>query len=358
MSRRGTRTTTYVRAGAKMSDDGRRLTARREVIGGWHCAWHYLVRWNTSTSPEEAAIGRVALLGVGTLGSIFARRLLDAGVELALFDVDDRRVEPLIGVGVRVATDLTDLVRDADVVLVSLPNPAATKQAVLGPSGVIAACRPGTLIVDTSTIDPTTAREVANEAAADGVDYVEAPLSGGDEEGSGVDAAAAGATTFICGGTAEAVERARPLLNILGRHILHVGPAGTGATAKLVSNHIAGLHNLVAAEAHRGRRAAGLELDTILAVLRHTDAQSYWLFNYLAPRLARQDFDDGFSIDLQHKDHRLFGELAAEHNAPTPLNDLALQLYDAMRVAGLGHKDLTEAANVASEQSGVTRFDR
>ena len=221
----------------------------------------------------SAAVERhVAILGVGTLGSIFADRLLDAGLELTLFDIDDRRVAPLVERGARAATDLTDLVRDADVVLVSLPNPAATQQAVLGPSGAIAACRPGTLIVDTSTIDPTTAREVAREALAVG-------------------------------------------------------------------------------------RAAGLSLDTMLSVLRHTNAQSYWLFNYLAPRLARRDFDDGFSIDLQHKDHRLFGELAAQHNAPTPLNDLALQLYEAMRADGLGRKDLTEAANVAAVQSGVTRFD-
>ncbi len=297
------------------------------------------------------------MLGVGTLGSIFAGRLLEAGLELTLFDVDVLQTAPFIGRGARVATDVNDLVRDADTVLVSLPNPVATREAVLGPSGVLAACRPGTLIVDTSTIDPTTAREIAREAATNNVDYVEAPLSGGDEEGSGVDAARAGAATFICGGTAEAVERARALLNILGRHILHVGPAGTGATAKLISNHIAGLHNLVAAEAIAVGRAAGLSLETMLDVLRHTDAQSYWLFNYLVPRIARRDFDDGFSIDLQHKDHRLFGELAAEHNAPTPLNDLALQLYDAMRADGLGRKDLTEAVNVACEQAGVNRFD-
>ena len=232
------------------------------------------------------------MLGVGTLGSIFAARILDAGVALTLFDLDARQIEPFVERGVRVATDVADLVRDADIVLVSLPNPVATQQAVLGPSGVIAACRPGTLIIDTSTIDPTTAREVARQAAANNVDYVEAPLSGGDEEGSGVDAARAGAATFICGGTAEAVERARPLLNILGRHILHVGPAGTGATAKLVSNHMAGLHNLVAAEALAVGRA-GLSLDTMLEVLRHTDAQSYWLFNYLAPRLARQTSTTG-----------------------------------------------------------------
>jgi 3-hydroxyisobutyrate dehydrogenase-like beta-hydroxyacid dehydrogenase len=138
---------------------------------------------------------------------------------------------------------------------------------------------------------------------------------------------------------------------------LNVGPAGTGATAKLVSNHMAGLHNLVAAEAIAVGRAAGLSLETVLGVLKHTDAQSYWLFTYLAPRLARGDFDEGFSIDLQHKDHRLVGELARQYNALTPLNDLALQLYEAMRDDGLGRKDLTEAANVACEQAGLSRFD-
>jgi 3-hydroxyisobutyrate dehydrogenase-like beta-hydroxyacid dehydrogenase len=302
--------------------------------------------------------GRVALLGVGTLGTIFAGRLLDAGVALTLFDADDHRVAPFIGRGVRAASDVADLIRDADVVLVSLPDPAATEQAVLGPSGVVASGRPGMLIVDTSTIDPPTAREVARAAALRDVEYVEAPLSGGDEEGSGVDAARAGAATFMCGGPETAVERARPLLQMLGRHVLHVGPAGDGATVKLVSNHIAGLHNLVAAEALAVGSAAGLSLETMLAVLRHTDAQSYWLFNYLAPRIARGDFDDGFSIDLQHKDHRLFGELGAAHGAATPLNDVALELYEAMRADGLGRKDLTEAANVARQRSGMARFDR
>jgi 6-phosphogluconate dehydrogenase (decarboxylating) len=147
-----------------------------------------------------------------------------------VFDLDDRRVEHFSECSVRIASDVADLVRDADIVLVSLPNPEATRHAVLGPAGFVAACRAGTLIVDTSTIDPTTAQEVARQATDNNVDYVEAPLSGGDEEGSGVDAARAGAATFICGGTVEAVHRARPLLSLLGRHILHVGPAGTAGS--------------------------------------------------------------------------------------------------------------------------------
>ncbi|MEP7201677.1 MAG: NAD(P)-dependent oxidoreductase [Ilumatobacteraceae bacterium] len=306
---------------------------------------------------EHTGLDQVAVLGVGTLGAIFAERLLVACAYLTVFDVDQRRIASLVGRGALAATSVSDLAHDADVVLVSLPNPVTTRQAVLGPSGLLAECRPGTLVVDTSTIDPTTAQEVARQAANHGVDYVEAPLSGGDEEGSGVYAARAGAATFICGGSESAVERARPLLEALGRHVLHVGAAGSGAAAKLVSNHMAGLHNLVASEALAVGRAAGLSLETMLSVLRHTDAQSYWLFNYLAPRILRGDFDNGFSIDLQHKDHRLFGEMATGHGVVTPLNDLALQLYDAMRADGLGRKDLTEAANVACENADLTRFD-
>ena len=103
-------------------------------------------------SPKSEPIRRVALLGVGTLGAIFADRLLDVGLSLTVFDLDERRVSPLGQRGARVATGVGDLVSEADIVLVSLPNPATTQQAVLGPSGVIAECRPGTLIVDTSTI--------------------------------------------------------------------------------------------------------------------------------------------------------------------------------------------------------------
>ncbi len=309
-------------------------------------------------STAAAPLGRLSLLGVGTLGSIFAGRLLDAGARLTVFDLDPRRTAVLVERGARQATSLADLADGADTVLVSLPDPAATRRAVLGAGGIIAVLDETSLVVDTSTIDPPTARRAAVEAEARGVAYVEAPLSGGDEEGSGIDAARAGAATFICGGHREALERARPLLAVLGRHVVHVGPAGDGATAKLVSNHLAGLHNLIAAEALAVGRAAGLSLDTVLSVLRHTDAQSYWLFHYLAPRLARADFDEGFSIDLQHKDHRLFGELAERHGAPAPLNDMALRLYGAMRAVGLGRKDLAEAANVAAEQAGIARFDR
>jgi 3-hydroxyisobutyrate dehydrogenase-like beta-hydroxyacid dehydrogenase len=295
------------------------------------------------------------MLGVGTLGSIFATRLLDAGITVHVFDIDRARVDALVGRGAIAAASLSAL-GDAGTVLVSLPDPAASAKAVLGDTGLIASCPPGTLIIDTSTIDPSTARAIAGACGQRGIDYVEAPLSGGDEEGSGVDAARTGATTFICGGEPDAIERARPLLGRLGRHVIHVGAAGEGAVAKLVSNHMAGLHNLVASEALAVGRAAGLSLDMMLEVLRHTDGKSYWLTHYMVRRLHGSDIDGGFSIDLQRKDHRLFGELATSLGVRTPLNDTAIEVYDGLRHAGLGAKDLTEAAQVAAEQAGLPRY--
>ncbi len=286
---------------------------------------------------------RIGLLGVGTLGTIFAERLIGSGLELSLFDRDRSRLDPFDGR----ATVLTDPVAlgQGEALVVSLPDPDASRAAL---TPVLAAARPGLLVLDTSTIDRTTACEHSRTAAGRQIAYVEAPLSGGDEEGSGVDAARAGAITFICGGSTGDVAALRPLMMILGRHVVHVGPAGSGSVAKLVSNHLAGLHNLVAAEAFAVGRAAGLDLETILRVLEHTDGKSFWIFSYLAPRLEASRFDDGFAVDLQHKDHRLFGELAdAVGVVPTPFNDLALASYAALQARGLGRADLTIAAAIA-----------
>jgi 3-hydroxyisobutyrate dehydrogenase-like beta-hydroxyacid dehydrogenase len=142
----------------------------------------------------------------------------------------------------------------------------------------------------------------------------------------------------------------------LARHGGHLGPAGTGAKVKLISNYISGLHNLVAAEAFALGRAAGLSIDTMLDAFAQTDAGSYWLFNYFAPRIRSGDMEPGFSVDLQHKDLRLCEDLARLHKVPMPLNGLALQIYQMLRGSGRGGKDLVEAANLVAELSGLPRY--
>jgi 2-hydroxymethylglutarate dehydrogenase len=299
---------------------------------------------------------KVAQIGLGAIGSIFAEHLLRDGADLAVYDRLPERVAGAVKLGARSANSLSQVAEGADYLLVSLPDPDAARAALLGPQGAIAALKAGAAILDLSTIDPDTA--IANEAAAKarGVHYLEAPISGGEPMSAGTDGARNKNVTFMAGGETAAFEAVLPLMTILGKHPLHLGPAGTGATVKLISNYIAGLHNLVAAEAFALGRAAGISVDTMLRTFAHTDANSYWLFNYFAPRIKRADFEPGFSVDLQYKDLRLCEDIARRHKVPMPLNGLALQIYQMLRGSGRGGRDLVEAANLIAEMSGLPRY--
>ena len=141
-------------------------------------------------------------------------------------------------------------------------------------------------------------------------------MSGGAPGGAGTDGARAATISFMVGGDADAFERAKPTLAILGKRWFYLGPSGTGSTVKLISNLMAGLHNLVASEAFVLGAAAGIEPETLLEVFDGTDAKSFWLTDYFAPRVRRRDFEPGFSVDLQYKDHRLASDLGRQLGVP------------------------------------------
>ncbi len=295
----------------------------------------------------------VAQIGVGAIGSIYAQHLAAAGVVLTVFDRDPARLAFVAQLGARPAHSIDEAVRNADYILVSLPEPTAAREAHLGAGGIVASAREGSVILDLSTIDPETAQEIERSTQAKGLLYLEAPVSGGEPLSAGTDGARNGNVTFMAGGEQEAFEAALPLMRLLGQHPLHLGPAGTGAIVKLISNYISGLHNLVAAEAFALGTAAGISTETLLETFRHTDANSYWLFNYFAPRIQRGDFEPGFSVDLQYKDLRLCEDLARKHKVSMPLNGLALQIYQMLRGMGRGGRDLADAANLSLEFAGL-----
>ena len=299
---------------------------------------------------------KVAQIGLGALGSIFASHLRQAGVELSVYDLSRERISAAAKLGARSAASPAEVVQGADYLLVSLPDPAAARSALLGATGAIVALKPGSVILDLSTIDPETAITVEAAAKGRGVHYLEAPISGGEPMSAGTDGARNRNVTFMAGGEKAAFEAALPLMSLLGKHPVHLGPAGAGAKVKLISNYIAGLHNLVAAEAFALGRAAGISIDTMLKTFAHTDANSYWLFNYFAPRIRSGDVEPGFSVDLQYKDLRLCEDLARKHKVAMPLNGLALQVYQMLRGSGRGGRDLVEAANFMAELSGLPRY--
>jgi 3-hydroxyisobutyrate dehydrogenase-like beta-hydroxyacid dehydrogenase len=250
-----------------------------------------------------------------------------------------------------------ELAARCEAVVLSLPSPEAVEAALEGPDGVLAGASPGLLVIDASTIDPETARRMYRAAKARGASYLETPISGGEPGGAGTDGAKAANVTFMIGGDAEDFERATPVLRILGQTLFHLGPAGAGSTVKLISNLMAGLHALVATEALVLGAAAGFTPQTLLEVFAHTDAKSFTLEHYIAPRIARRDFEPGFAADLQYKDHRLAAELAQRLKVPLLLNGMAVQIYQMLRAQGLGGKDHIETINFLGKLAGVDVFN-
>ena len=214
-------------------------------------------------------------IGVGRVGRQFATRLLEAMGGPVVHDLDRERLRSLERQGARVAESAMALANEADVILLSLPSPDAVESVVLGPDGLLAGAREGALVIDTSTIDPFTVRRLYEAAADRGVAYLEAPLTSAATGSPGTEAARLGTFTVLAGGDQAAFVRAKPVLDVLGDRIYHLGPAGSGSVMKLVSNQIAAAVSLATAEGLALAAAAGFELETSLEVLCHSVARSY-----------------------------------------------------------------------------------
>ena len=157
--------------------------------------------------------------------------------------------------------------------------------------------------------------------------------------------------TFMVGGDDDAFARAQPVMAALGRVWLHLGPPGSGSTVKLISNLCAGIHALVAAEAFTLGAACGFSPERLLEVFAHTDAKSFFMTDYVGPRVARGDVAPGFTVELQLKDHRLAAELGHEQRVPLPFNALAIDAWERLRAQGRGANDVTDAVFFSAEQA-------
>ena len=299
----------------------------------------------------------IGLVGLGVIGQLYAGHLVRARGALVAYDLDPDHLQAGADIGATAAASAKAVAEACDVIVLALPNPPAVLAAMLGQEGVIAGARPGTLVIDASTVDPETSRRVYAAARDRGVDYLDAPVSGGATGGAGTDGARAATISFMVGGEADAFERAKPTLAILGERWFYLGPSGMGSTVKLISNLMAGLHNLVASEAFVLGAAAGIEPETLLEVFDGTDAKSFWLTDYFAPRVRRHDFEPGFSVDLQYKDHRLASDLGRQLGVPLLFNDLAVGVYQAMRASGLGGQDLVESVRFLGGLAGTDIYE-
>ena len=283
----------------------------------------------------------IAFIGLGHMGLPMARNLLKAGFNLRVFDLLQAAVENLAKDGAQAASSALDAVQDADVVVSMLPASRHVEGLYLGDNGLLAALKPGSLVLECSTIAPEAARKVHQAAAARGIELLDAPVSGGTA------GAAAGTLTFMIGGAAEALAKARPIFEAMGKNIFHAGPDGAGQVAKVCNNQLLAVHMIGTAEAMALGVANGLDPATLAEIMRQSSGGNWSLEKYnpwpgvMENAPASKGYCGGFMAELMAKDLGLAQEAAQASGSSTPMGALALQLYRLLLKQGKGKQDFS-----------------
>lgn len=276
---------------------------------------------------------KIAVIGLGQMGSGMALRLAENGLAVQGYDLDPATREAVAREGITAAATPAAAMAGCDIVLTSLPDPAAVRAAWLGPDGLLDSAAPGTLCIDLSTIDPGTMKEVAAAAVGRGLEVLDCPVSGSPK------GARAGQLVLIVGGSEATLARARPILALLGASVQHTGDVGTAKAVKIVNNMMSMGNVLVAAEAFALGEAAGVAPDTLFSVLSQSGGRSHHFVNRFPNALAG-DFNPGFKIELGEKDLALAIELGRQSKTPTPTASAVRELYAIALAEGFRGQDI------------------
>lgn len=292
------------------------------------------------------SITRIAFVGLGTMGQPMAARLLDADYEVVGYDQNPNALRELTERGALKARSAHEAAEHADLVITMLPNGPHVQAATSGADGALCAMRPGSLLVDMSTIDPETSTEVCAEAAARGVRMLDAPVSGSSA------GALDGTLTIMVGGPVDSLEAARPVLSVLGRRIVHCGPNGSGVAVKLANQIMAGASMAAVAEGFVLAERLGLDPRLLFEVASASSGNCWSLqtrppvAGVLDTSPAEKGFAPGFMGALMCKDLDLALATARTNAVDLPLTRQARDLYARMSAAGIGELDFSAVFTV------------
>jgi len=272
---------------------------------------------------------RIGFIGLGIMGKPMARNLLEAGYTLTVYSRGLQAVEALIADGARGAHSPQEVAAHADIVITMVTDTPDVQQVVLGENGALCGMRPGGVIIDMSTISPTATREIAAVVEAQGVHFLDAPVSGG--EGGAI----AGTLSIMVGGKTEIFTSCLPIFQAMGKSIIHVGETGTGQLTKLCNQIAVAVTNLAMSEALVFAARAGVDLKKMHQAISGGAAGSWQLSN-LAPRIFQRDFAPGFMVKLQQKDLRLVLQEADRLHLALPATGLVHSLFNALETQGAG----------------------
>ncbi len=291
-------------------------------------------------------MAKIAFIGLGNMGGPMARNLVKAGHSLAVFDLSKAAVDGLVAEGAVAAASPSEAARGAEVVVSMLPAGAHVKSVYAAEGGVIDSIAKGSLLIDCSTIDVATAREVSAVAEKAGIDMVDAPVSGG------VGGAAAGTLTFMVGGSDAAFGRAQPILEAMGKTIVHAGGPGNGQAAKICNNMLLGISMIGTCEAFALAEKLGLDPQKLFDISSKSSGQCWSMTSYcpvpgpVPTSPANRDYAPGFATAMMLKDLKLAQEAAAKAGAAIPLGNQAASLYTLFDAAGKGGVDFSGIINL------------
>jgi 2-hydroxy-3-oxopropionate reductase len=289
----------------------------------------------------------IAFIGLGIMGQPMSVHLQKAGFEVCGVNLSPERLQPLVEAGGRAASSIAEAVKGAHVVAVMVPDSPDVEQVLAGDGGVFDNAEPGTLVIDFSSIRPDVTAALAEQARARGFRMLDAPVSGGEK--GAVDAV----LSIMVGGDAEDFAEAKPILDAVGRTIVHVGPSGAGQTVKAANQLIVAVNIEVLAEALVFLEAYGVDTEAALEVLGGGLAGSKVLEQKRSNMLGRS-FEPGFRIDLHHKDMGIVTAAAREAGVVIPLGAVAAQLMASARANGDGGLDHSALLRGVERLSGRT----
>jgi 3-hydroxyisobutyrate dehydrogenase-like beta-hydroxyacid dehydrogenase len=283
----------------------------------------------------------LAWIGLGAIGTPMALNLLKAGYGLTVHNRTSSRCQTLQSAGAVVAASPADAARRADTLLLCVSDDAAAQEVLLGPAdasqAAVAGLRPGSLVIDCSTISPATSRRLAAALAERNIRYLDAPVTGGTE------GAKAGTLSVLVGGALDDLERARPLLEVMGSRITHFGPVGAGQEAKAVNQVLVAGSYAAVAEALQLAERLGLDRHQVVEALKGGAAGS-WALEHRSSQMINDHYPLGFKLALHRKDLAIALEAAAAEALELPVSQLVAAMEDALLERGHGDLDVSALA--------------
>ena len=279
----------------------------------------------------------VGLIGLGLMGKPMGRNLLKAGFSLAVWNRTKSRADDLVREGAKWAASPRETAAQSDLLITIVSDPPAVEQVLWGDGGALEGLRRGSIYIDSSTVSPDLARRAAEACSKRGVDYLDAPVTGGTW------GAEKGELVFMIGGNQQTLERAKPVLEAVGKRFFLLGPNGAGQTVKLAMNLLLALEVQALAEALAIVTKAGVPGERLVEVMQSSMARA-GVLDVKAPQILKNDYPPSFPLRLMHKDVRLAVELAKEEGVRLPAGEAAYATYSAVQDAAKEDVDYAAVA--------------